>query len=194
MRQLTLTENLKEETMANKPILSEFRFFSEVAPKTLEAIAAACRIMNFPAQTVVYRPGEPADMLYCLVQGDVELSLEVHDKSLKADVQHEESVHRQMVEQIKEIIVDSVRPRQIFGWTALMAEGKRALIARCTQPTKVYALPAAELKGMIAKDHTLGYLIFKRLADIIDKRLKTRTDLLLEAWLEAFGASKVTPQ
>jgi hypothetical protein len=28
----------------------------------------------------------------------------------------------------------------------------------------------------------------------MDKRLKIRTDLLLEAWLEAFGASKVTPQ
>jgi len=98
------------------------------------------------------------------------------------------------VDQVREIVVDTARSRQIFGWTALVGEGKRALIARCTQPTKVYALPAAELKAMIAKDHTLGYLIFKRLADIIDKRLKIRTDLLLEAWMEAFGASKVTPQ
>jgi hypothetical protein len=41
---------------------------------------------------------------------------------------------------------------------------------------------------------TLSGFRFKRLADIIDKRLKIRTDLLLEAWLEAFGAPKVTPQ
>jgi len=48
---------------------------------------------GFSGQAVVYRPAEPADMLYCLVEGEVELSLEVHDKSLKAGVQHEESVH-----------------------------------------------------------------------------------------------------
>jgi CRP-like cAMP-binding protein len=180
--------------MSDKPTLSGFRFFSEVSPKTLEAIESACQVLDFAPQTVVYRPGEAADMLYCLAAGEVELSLEVHDKSLKADVRHEESVHRQMVEQVREIVVDTARSRQIFGWTALVGDGKRTLIARCTQPTKVYALPAAELKRMIDKDPALGYLLFKRLADIMDKRLKIRTDLLLEAWLEAFGASKVTPQ
>jgi hypothetical protein len=58
----------------------------------------------------------------------------------------------------------------------------------------VCSLPAAELNGMITKDPTLGYLIFRRLAEIIAKRLNARTDRLLEAWVEAFGASKVTPQ
>lgn len=180
--------------MPNTQLLSGFRFFSEVPPKTLKAISAACRVLDFPAQTVVFGPGAPADTLYCLVEGEVELSLEVHDKSLKADVQHEESVHAHMVDNIREIVVDTVRSGQIFGWTALAGGGKRAVIARCTNPTKVCALPAAELKGMIAKDPTLGHLIFKRLAEIIAKRLNARTDLLLEAWVEAFGASKVTHQ
>lgn len=180
--------------MPDKPTLIGFRFFSDVSSKTLEAMEAACQVLDFAPQTVIYRPGEPADTLYCLAAGEVELSLEVQDKSLKADVRHEESVHKQMVEQVREIVVDTARSRQIFGWTALVGEGKRTLIARCTQPTIAYALPAAVLKDMIEKDHTLGYHLYKRLADIMDKRLKIRTDLLLEAWLEAFGASKVTPQ
>ena len=180
--------------MPDKPKLSGFRFFSEVPPKAFEAIEAACNIVNFPDRAVVFRPGDPADTLYCLVEGEVELSLEVHDKSLKADVRHEESVHAQMVDHVREIVVDTVRSGQIFGWTALMGAGKRAVIARCAQATRVCALPATELKAMIAKDHTLGYLIFMRLAEIIANRLNARTDLLLEAWVEAFGASKVTPQ
>ena len=180
--------------MPETPLLSGFRFFSEVPLKTLEAISAACKVLDFPGQTVVFQPGEPADSLYCMVAGEVELSLVVHDKSLKADVRHEESVHAQMVDHIREIVVDTVRSGQVFGWTALVGGGKRAVIARCTKPTSVCALPAAELNGMIAKDPTLGYLIFKRLAEIIAKRLNARTDRLLEAWVEAFGASKVTPQ
>jgi CRP-like cAMP-binding protein len=180
--------------MPDKPTLSGFRFFSEVPPKAIEAIEAACRIVDFPDKTVVFRSGDPADKLYCLVEGEVELSLEAHDKSLKADVRHEESVHTQMVDHVREIVVDTVRSGQIFGWTALTGGGTRAVIARCARATKVCALPAAELKAMIAKDHTLGYLMFMRLAEIIANRLNARTDLLLEAWVEAFGASKVTPQ
>jgi CRP-like cAMP-binding protein len=99
-----------------------------------------------------------------------------------------------MVDHIREIVVDTVRSGQIFGWTALTGGGMRAVIARCAQAARVCTLPAAELKAMIAKDHTLGYLIFMRLAEIIANRLNARTDLLLEAWVEAFGASKVTPQ
>jgi CRP-like cAMP-binding protein len=103
-------------------------------------------------------------------------------------------VHRQVVDQVREIVVETVRPGQIFGWTALVGGGKRAVIARCTQPTRVFALTGDKLKRMIAKDHTLGYLLYNRLAEIIAKRLNARTDRLLEAWTEAFGASKVTPQ
>jgi CRP-like cAMP-binding protein len=180
--------------MPDKPMLSGFRFFSEVSPKTLDAIAAASRVMEFPARSVVFRPGEPADKLYALIEGEVELSLEVNDKFLKADVRHEESVRTEMVDNIREIVVDTIRPGQVFGWTALTGGGKRAVMAKCTQPTRVSALLAAELKGMIAKDVNLGYLIYKRLAEVIAKRLNARTDLLLEAWVEAFGASKVTHQ
>jgi CRP-like cAMP-binding protein len=180
--------------MPGTPSLSEFRFFSEVPPKTIEAVSAACRAINFPAQTVVFRPDEPADTLYCVVEGEVELSLEVHDKSLKADVRHEESVHAQVVDHIREIVVDTVRSGQVFGWTSLVGSGKRVVIAKCTRPTRVYALAATQLAGMIDNDSTLGYLIFKRLTGVIAKRLNARTDLLLEAWVEAFGASRVTPQ
>ena len=180
--------------MPDTPLLSKFGFFSEVPPKTLDAIAAICRGLDFPPQAVVFRSGEPADTLYGLIAGEVELSLEVHDKTLKADVQHEEAVHTQMVDHIREIVVDTVRPGQIFGWTALVGTRKRAVTARCTQSTGVYALAAIELQGMITNDPILGHLVFKRLAEIISRRLIARTDRLLEAWVEAFGASKVIPQ
>ena len=180
--------------MPGTGLLSKFSFFSEVPPRTLDAIAAACSVLNFPRQAVVFRSGEPADTLYGLIEGEVELSLEVHDKTLKADVQHEEAVHTQMVDHIREIVVDTVRPGQIFGWTALVGTGKRAVTARCAASTRVCALAAAELQSMLTHDAILGRIVFKRLAEIISRRLNARTDRLLEAWVEAFGASKVIPQ
>ena len=180
--------------MPDTPLLSKFGFFSEVPPKTLDAIAAICRVLSFTPQAVVFRSGELANTLYALIEGEVELSLEVHDKTLHADVKHEEAVHTQMVDHLREIVVDTVRPGQIFGWTALVGTGKRAVNARCTKSTRVYALATTELQGMITNDPILGHLVFKRLAEIISKRLNARTDRLLEAWVEAFGASKVISQ
>jgi CRP-like cAMP-binding protein len=182
-----------EVIMSDTGLLSKFSFFSEVPPKTLDAIAAICRVLNFPHQSVVFQSGEPADTLYRLIEGEVELSLQVHDKTLKADVQHEEAVRTQMVDHIREIVVDTVRHGQVFGWTALVGTGRRAVTARCATSTRVWALAATELQGMLTHDAVLGHLVFKRLAEIISRRLNARTDRLLEAWVETFGSSKIIP-
>jgi hypothetical protein len=44
---------------------------------------------------------------------------------------------------------------------------------------------------MFEKDHTLGYTVMKRLADIIAKRLQNRSDKLIETWGEAFDISEI---
>jgi hypothetical protein len=44
---------------------------------------------------------------------------------------------------------------------------------------------------MFAEDHFLGYVVMKKLSDIIAKRLKNRTDKLIETWVEAFDADAI---
>ena len=56
---------------------------------------------------------------------------------------------------------------------------------------KVVAIAAADLKDMFEQDHHLGYVIMKRLSGIIAKRLKVRTDKLIETWVEAFDGDVI---
>jgi CRP-like cAMP-binding protein len=72
-----------------------------------------------------------------------------------------------------------------------VGSGRRTVTARCTVPSRVIAIPAAELKATLEADHTLGYMIMEKLSNIISNRLARRTDKLIEAWVEAFDTNRI---
>jgi CRP-like cAMP-binding protein len=158
----------------------------------LAEMAAASCLLSFEPAAVIFRTGDSADTLYGLIEGEVELSLETIDKSLQAEVEFEEAVHVRVVEKASWISVDTARPGHVFGWSALTGKGRHTLTATCSQPTKVAAIPARNLKAMCEGNHSLGYILMKRLVDVISNRMDNRNKRLIEVWVEAFGVSKVS--
>jgi CRP-like cAMP-binding protein len=179
--------------MIDPNTLSQFAFFADLPSGMRTDIAAASRLLSLESAAVIFRIGDKADTLYGLIAGEVELSLEVRDKSLKADVEFEEAVRVQITEKASRISVDTARPGQVFGWSALTGRARRTVTATCSLPTQVAAFPAQNLKALCERDPTFGYLLMKRLVEIISKRLDNRSRRLIEVWVEAFGVSEVTP-
>ena len=177
--------------MPQENVLTGFSFFSEVDSATLEAIAKKGEILKFKAKDVIFRVDEPATHFYGLIEGEINLILVFKDKILKTDIEYEEAIQASIVDEEKEIIVDTVKAGQVFGWASLVGPAKRTVNAACSQNCRVIALPADALKSMFDKDHTLGYIIMKRLSDIIAKRLRNRSDKLVEAWGEAFDINSI---
>jgi CRP-like cAMP-binding protein len=177
--------------MTAKNPLSEFKFFSEVNPDTVDAIARKGEIVEYKAADVIFRFDEPATYLYAVLEGEVDLSVVFKDKVLKTEIEYEEAIQASMVEKEKSIVVDSVFPGQVFGWASLVGAGRRTVTARCAQASRVFVLPAVELKTMFEADKALGYVIMKKLSDIISKRLQKRTEKLIETWVEAFDVDKI---
>lgn len=177
--------------MPEKNLLAGFSFFSDVDSDTLEAIAAKGEILEFKAQDVIFHVDEPATHFYGLLEGEVDLVLVFKDKVLKTDIEYEEAIQATMVDEEKEIIVDTVTAGQVFGWASIVGPSKRTVNAECSEPSRVIAIPADELIAMFDKDHTLGFTIMKRLSDIIAKRLRHRTDKLIETWGEAFDIGSI---
>jgi CRP-like cAMP-binding protein len=177
--------------MPEKNLLSKFSFFSDVDPEALEAIANKGKILEFKAKDVIFNVEDPATHFYGLLAGEIELVLVFKNKVLKTDIEYEEAIQASMVDEEKEIIVDRVKAGQVFGWASIVGPAKRTVNAECSQKSRVIALPADELKAMFDKDHTLGYIIMKRLSDIIAKRLRHRTDKLIETWGEAFDIGSI---
>jgi CRP-like cAMP-binding protein len=177
--------------MADKNLLSGFKFFSDVDAKALEMIAQKGAILEFKPNELIFHFDAPAEHFYGLLAGEVQLSLVFKDKILKTEIEYEEAIQARMVDEEKSIVVDTVRPGQVFGWASLVGSGRRTVAARCTEPSRVIAFKAAELREMFEKDHTLGYLLMKRMGDMISKRLKNRTDKLIETWVEAFDTDQI---
>ncbi len=169
-----------------KNLLAGFKFFSEVVPETLEMIAQKGEVLEFGPGDVIFHFDEPAEHLYGLLEGELDLSIVFIDKVLKTEIEYEEAIQASLVDEEKSIVIDTVLPNQIFGWASLVGPARRTVTARCTETCRVIAIAAADLNAMFAKDHNLGYVIMKKLADIIAKRLKMRTDKLIETWVEAF--------
>jgi CRP/FNR family cyclic AMP-dependent transcriptional regulator len=181
----------REGVMPQKNLLTMFPFFSDVDPDTLEAIANKGEILEFKAKDVIFRVDEPATHFYGLLQGKIDLVLIFKDKVLKTDIEYEEAIQASIVDEEKEIIVDRVKAGQVFGWASIVGPSKRTVNAECSQDCRVIALPANELKAMFDKDHNLGYTIMKRISDIIARRLRNRTNKLIETWGEAFDIGSI---
>ena len=174
-----------------KNIIEGFKFFSEVPPQTLEAIGRKGELLEFSPDDVIFQYDDPAEHLYGLVEGEVDLSLVFTDKVLKTEIEYEEAIQASMVDEEKSIVIDTVLPGQVFGWASLVGPKRRTVTARCTEPVKVIALAAEDLTAMFAADNYLGYVVMKKLSDIIAKRLKNRTDKLIETWVEAFDGDAI---
>jgi CRP-like cAMP-binding protein len=177
--------------MTDKNPLAGFKFFSEIKPDSLESIARMGEIVEYQAADVIFRFDEPATHLYAVIEGEVDLSVVFKDKVLKTEIEYEEAIQSSMVEEEKSIVVDSVLPDQVFGWASLVGAGRRTVTAQCVQASRVIVLSATELKTMFEADNALGYVIMKKLSDIISKRLQKRTEKLIETWVEAFVVDKI---
>jgi CRP-like cAMP-binding protein len=174
-----------------KNILEGFKFFSDVPPQTLQAIGRKGELLEFGPGDIIFQSDDSAEHLYGLVEGEVDLSIVFKDRVLKTEIEYEEAIQASMVDEEKSIIIDTVLQGQVFGWASLVGPGRRTVTARCTESSRVLALAAEDLTAMFAEDHYLGYVVMKKLSDIIARRLKNRTDKLIETWVEAFDVDAI---
>ena len=145
--------------MTQNNLLADFKFFSDLAPDTVEMIARKCEVLELEPEEVVFHYKEPAEHLYGLLKGEIDLSIVFTDRVLKTDIEYEESIQASLVDEEKWIVVDTVYPGQVFGWASLVGPGLRTVTAQCTEASRVIAIPVVEFKAMLEADHTLGYKI-----------------------------------
>jgi CRP-like cAMP-binding protein len=177
--------------MSGENLLSGFKFFAGAAPATLNKIASRCEVFEFERDQVIFYFEDPAKYLYGLLEGEVDLILIFMDKVLKTEVEYEKAVHAKMVDKEKQITVDTVTPGKIFGWASLVGPAKRTVTAKCSEPSRVLAIPAEFLKSLLDNDPSFGYLFMQKMSDMISKRLKNRTERLVEVWVEAFDTDQI---
>jgi len=177
--------------MVESNLLSGFAIVADMSSETLAEMAAKAAIKSFEAGDVLFQEGELATELFGLLEGEVTLSLLFEDRVLKAEVRHEEYVHKRVEVVEKEMVFETIAPGEVFAWSSLIAPHQLTSTARCTTPARVVALPADALEDIFERHPKDGGLFMRRLAEVIAQRLRQRTDKLIESWYQAFGEERL---
>lgn len=173
-------------------ILARFEFFADIDPASRDAIAEMAELREFAPGTIVFRDGDPADAIFGLLEGNVDLSLLFRDRILKTDeIRYEEAIRARFVETETPVVFKEVHDGQIFGWSALAGLEKRTATARTVDAARAFAIPAAALRRRMSEDPILGFRLMDRLSRIIAGRLHELSGQMVEAWVEAFGAGRI---
>ncbi len=177
--------------MVDKDLIPKLNFFSDVPQDKIEEISNMCDLLEFKQNDIIFNQDDTAKNLYGVLDGEVELSLIFEDKILKTIVKHEKSIHTQTEVIQKPIIVDTVETGDVFGWSSLMDSGSWTTTAQCSINSRILSVPAVDLKAMFSQDPSMGYMIMRRLNEIISRRLHKRTAKLVEIWVEFFDADRI---
>jgi len=172
-------------------MFSGFSLFEDFSDDHLEEIAQHVELLEFNPEEVVFTMEEEAAQLYGVYSGEVELIMVAEDEILKTDVRHEDYARSEIKKVNRDIVVDTIGEKEIFGWSSFTATGRYTSKAVCVEPTRVIALQASSLKGFFQHNPQVGYPFMVRLVELISQRLAKRTDKLIEGWSQAFKVNRV---
>lgn len=133
-------------------------------------LLADCAIRtHFEEGQMIFREGETANRFYLLEQGEVVL-----EASGAGD---------------REIIIETVGNGDLLGWSWLFPPYAWHFSARATKPTSAIFFYGTVLREYCEKDHSLGFELFKRMSEVMIRRLQRARGRLLAtysapAWAE----------
>lgn len=109
--------------------------------------------------TVLFERGKSAHNLYILIEGSIDLTI--------GDNGHVTHVVK--------------NPGEAFGWSSLVNHHVYTASAVCSSPTELIRIPSDMLNNIFESNPASGLIFFKRLAEIISKRVAISYNLLLRS-------------
>lgn len=140
-------------------ILAESPFLQGMLPHYLEILTGCASNVRFDGGQYLFHEGEEAEKFYLVRHGHVALEIFAPNRGA--------------------IIIDTLEPGDILGWSWLVPPYKWRLDAKATELVRAIALDGKCLRTKCEQDHDLGFDMLKRFAHVIEQRLEaTRLQLL----------------
>jgi len=133
--------------------------FRGVDKKVLQEIDEIKVEESHPEGAILFVRGESANELYVLKEGRVDLTIGEED-------------------QVAYVVR---KPGEAFGWSSLVNHHVYTASAICSSQCQLIKLNSDQLNQIFERNPASGLLFFKRLAEIISKRVATGYSLLLRS-------------
>jgi CRP/FNR family transcriptional regulator, cyclic AMP receptor protein len=139
--------------------LKDLAFTQGLGSDQLKRIAEIATPIEWAGGQTVFREGDRDSVLYVVESGHVAIEMTVPGRG--------------------RVTILTVGPGEVFGWSSLFQQRPKTAAARTTEPTKALALDAVRLHALCDADPQLGYILTRRILEVVSERLKaTRMQLL----------------
>jgi CRP-like cAMP-binding protein len=154
--------------MISPELLRRYPFFSGLSESQLKDIAMISEEKSFEDEEGVFQERNPADALYLLIDGCVDLYYEFSEES---------KPHL-----YKEFFIGEINPGEPFGISALIEPFRLTSSARTSKPSRMIRINAEALRDLCHEDQNLAYTLTYQAAKIALERLNAARTQLAAAW------------
>ncbi|MEW5871644.1 MAG: cyclic nucleotide-binding domain-containing protein [Chloroflexota bacterium] len=155
--------------MVSPELLRHYPFFGQLTDSQLAEIAMIAEEKNFETETAIFDEGGPAETLYFLLEGSVDLYYTVA------------GMKRSTLD--KGIPVGEINPGEPFGISSLIEPHVLTSTALVSSSSRVITIDAAAIKALFEKDGKLAYIFTNQVAKSAIERLYATRVQLAAAWV-----------
>lgn len=154
--------------MVSPELLRSYPFFGLLDDSQLREVAMIAEEVPFKSGEVVFREGDPAENLYFLLEGCIDLYFTLA------------GAERATPE--KGIPVGEINPGEPFGISALIEPHLMTATALTTGPGRMLVIDGKALRALIQKDRRMAYQLTHQAAKAAMARLHASRVQLAAAW------------
>lgn len=145
--------------MSKPDLIKKTQIFSKLDDEQLKAIGAHGEERKIKEGELVFEEGKPGEAVYLLVDGRVQITIEMSHATEQAPVH-------------------TVVPGRVFGEFALVGNHDRSATARATKDCTIFRLSREAFLELAEEDPRLGYAVLWELSQVLVGRLiKTTREL-----------------
>ena len=167
--------------MVSPELLRRYPFFADLSPDQLVTLAQVGNELIVDEAHYFFREAEELRYFYIVVEGKVAILVDCPDPTVKQPVSGQ--LTGNLITQ--EVIISTVAPGQMFGWSALVSPHLATSSAKTLTPAHVISFDCQELHRRFEKDCQFGYLMILKASQVIRGRLR---DMRIESLSDSLTA------
>jgi CRP-like cAMP-binding protein len=145
--------------------LKRIPWFERLESKHFDKLAEIAAIRHVEAGEQLFREGEKEDNLYIVIEGRIALEIFVPHRG--------------------RIRIGTVESMEVFGWSSVTPiVHQRTASAFVVLTSLLVVFNSEKLRNLCDEDHDLGYVVMRRLANVIASRLLTTRLQLIDMFAD----------
>jgi len=138
--------------MISPEVLRGLPYFAGAGEESLKALAMGSEERTFQAGQVLFREDQPAEQLYILTRGEVDIQYDLNTGE-----------HR---------TVDTLVAGDLLVWSALVRPYRTTALGIARRESAAIAIDARRLRELCDQDRELGFSLMKEIAQTTSHRLE----------------------